>query len=101
MEQQPSVKLSDHVDVEALGGQEEQKQPFASTSTPASPSSSTVPTSCSDGRPPSFYDLRIAVVGNVDSGQSSLTSIHPSIHPSCTSRLVCSLALWLSFEQRG
>ena len=63
MEEQPSVKLSDHVDVDALGGQEEQKQLLASSS------SSVTPSSIAEGRPSSFYDLRIAVVGNVDSGQ--------------------------------
>ena len=72
MEQQASVKLSDHVDVESLGGHEEQKYP------PSSPSlSSASPSSLADGRTSSFYDLRIAVVGNVDSGQWAESQYHP------------------------
>ena len=65
MEQQPSVKLSDHVDVETLGGDDEQKHAPAT----ASSSSSSSAVSAPDVRPSSFYDLRIAVVGNVDSGK--------------------------------
>lgn len=65
-EHEPHVKLSDHMDVEAVGGQEEHKQPLPLSS---SSSASSPATSLSDGRPNNFYDLRVAVVGNVDSGK--------------------------------
>ena len=98
-QQQPSVKLSDHVDVDALGGQEEQKQPHV---TGCSASSSTGPASISDGRPSSFYDIRIAVVGNVDSGQSYYNASRvfpPALHFNLTvarSILTSAYLSWLS-----
>ena len=58
------VRLSDHVDVHAMSHDDEKAVP-ASTPTPT-------PT---PSRPSSFFDLRIAVVGNVDSGKSTIIGV--------------------------
>ena len=69
---QPSVRLADHLDVASMSlQQDEEKLPLSSPATPTSTSSSSTPSS----RPTSFFDLRIAVVGNVDSGKSTIIGV--------------------------
>lgn len=60
-EEEKGVKLTDHVDVSSIPHGDEQK-----LSTPPSSTST---------RSPSFFDLRIAVVGNVDSGKSTIIGV--------------------------
>lgn len=70
-EEEKGVRLSDHLDVSSVPHDDDEQK----TSTPSTPSTA----STSSTRSPSFFDLRIAVVGNVDSGKVSIPQTHSAI----------------------
>ena len=74
-EQQAGVKLSDHMDVSAMAHDDEKLLTPIAPGTPSSSSASSTASSSSSSRPSSFFDLRIAVVGNVDSGKSTIIGV--------------------------